>query len=87
MPPGLISWDIPFDTYDTISITAAHLKTAPWADPELGDENFNPKWNEIDGQINRKSHDGLYMVNTRVKLTWLESKGRVKYFDLFRQVS
>ena len=70
VPPGLISWEIPFDTYDTISITAPHLKTAPWADPDMDDENFKPKWNEIDGQINRKSHDGLYMVNARYNLGW-----------------
>ena len=67
VPSGLISWDVLFDTYDTITFTAAHLKTAPYADPDIEDEAFHPKWNQVDGKINRKSHEGVYRVSGYVK--------------------
>ena len=62
VPSELVHWDSSFDTYDTITFTAPHLKTASWADPDIDDENFHPEWNQIDGNINRKSHEGEYRV-------------------------
>ena len=66
VPSELVSWDIPFDTYDTITFTAPHLKTAPWADPDIDEENFRPQWNQVDKNINRRSHEGEYLVSTSV---------------------
>ena len=57
VPSELVHCDTLFDTYDTITFTAPHLKTASWADPDIDDENFHPGWNQIDGNINRKSHE------------------------------
>ena len=62
VPSELVHWNTLFDTYDTITFTAPHLKTASWADPDIDDENFHPEWNQIDGNINRKSHEGEYRV-------------------------
>nr|CAI5854490.1 unnamed protein product [Callosobruchus analis] len=31
-------------------------------DPPIGDQHFKPKWNELDGKVNRKSHIGIYQV-------------------------
>ena len=33
----------------------SHLQK-PWADKELGEKGFRPKWNTLDGDINRASH-------------------------------
>ena len=68
MPSDYVSWDAPFDTYDTITFTAPHLKTAPWADPDIDDESFHPQWNQIDKNINRRSHEGEYMVISNITL-------------------
>jgi hypothetical protein len=42
---------------------ADHLKGAPYADPMLGSPDFDPKFNQIDKKINRKSHEGTYKVS------------------------
>ena len=67
VPSELVHWNTLFDTYDTITFTAPHLKTASWADPDIDDENFHPEWNQIDGNINRKSHEGEYRVSVQDK--------------------
>jgi len=69
VPAGYISWDIEFDMYDPISFTAPHILGKPWADPDLAsDQNFKPRWNQIDGNINRKSHEGPYKVQNGMPL-------------------
>jgi len=62
VPAGFVSWDIEFDTYDPIVFDAHHLEGAPYADPMLESPDFDPKFNHIDGKINRKSHEGPYRV-------------------------
>ena len=68
VPAGYISWDIHFETYDPLSFTAPHILKAPWADPELSQPDFQPKWNQIDGNINRKSHEGPYKIQNGLPL-------------------
>lgn len=68
VPAGLISWDLPFDTYDPIVFNAPHLVTAPYADPDINDPKFKPKWNHLDGKVNRKSHQGPYAVEKGLPL-------------------
>lgn len=35
----------------------------PWADPDIGEPKFNPKWNQIDEKIDRRSHLGEYKLS------------------------
>jgi len=35
----------------------------PWADPDLGQEGFAPKWNEEDGLVHRVSWEGPYDID------------------------
>ena len=60
VPNNYVDWDNDYTMYDPLNFTAAFVLTASWADPEL--DKFQPKWNEIDGNINRKSHEGEYNV-------------------------
>lgn len=65
------SWDVEFNEYDPPTHTAKPVLNAPvWADPTLEKmENFAPKFNDMDGKINRKSHQGNYKVlNGRIPL-------------------
>ena len=47
VPAGQISWDVPFDHYDPMCFDAPHLATAPYADPDIHDTDFKPKFNQI----------------------------------------
>lgn len=62
MPPGLVAWSTPYDTYDPIAFTAPKVLKASWADQPLDEVTFSPKWNAVDGNIDRRSHEGTYQV-------------------------
>ena len=47
VPAGQISWDVPFDHYDPMCFDAPHLATAPYADPDIHDTEFKPRFNQI----------------------------------------
>ena len=47
VPAGQISWDVPFDHYDPMTFDAPVLTTAPWADPDITNTEFKPKYNQI----------------------------------------
>ena len=82
VPTDLVDWEAPFDTYDTITFSAPHLKTASWADPDIDDENFHPQWNQLDGNINRMSHEGLYLVSNPRRRTLVSQISCPKYESL-----
>ncbi len=54
--------------YDPPQLTAPHVLTAPWADPQLGQPGFTPTFNQIDGKVDRRSHKGPYKVENGVPL-------------------
>ncbi len=66
MPTEKVPWDVAFDMYDPLAFTAPHVMTAPWADPDLAKESFKPKWNALDGAIDRRSHVGAYKASPRL---------------------
>jgi ADP-ribose pyrophosphatase len=37
----------------------------PWADPQIASSGFSPKFNALDGQLNRRSWEGVYKVNEK----------------------
>ena len=73
VPAGMISWDVRFEFYDPISFDAFHLTTASYADPDITKPEFCPKFNQMDGSIDRRSHEGIYRV---VQRTPLNVRGR-----------
>lgn len=62
VPDEKVPWDIIWEEYNPATFTASHIDGQPWADPAITDSNFHPQWNRIDGNINRKSHMGLYQI-------------------------
>lgn len=62
-PDNLVPWNVAFNDYNPKEYNSPILKNKPWSDPEIDEPKFEPKWNEVDGNINRKSHMGIYMVN------------------------
>ena len=45
-----------------------HLATAPYADPDIKNPEFNPNFNRLDGKIDRRSHEGIYRVIQKIPL-------------------
>ncbi|XP_034296342.1 ADP-ribose pyrophosphatase, mitochondrial [Pantherophis guttatus] len=63
VPDDKVDWLIDWKNYSPVDYTAPSVFSGPkWADPEIGAKNFFPKFNEKDGQVERRSHSGLYDV-------------------------
>ena len=61
VPDEKVSWHIKWEEYNPATFTASHIDGQPWADPAITD-SFHPHWNKVDGNINRKSHMGVYQI-------------------------
>jgi ADP-ribose pyrophosphatase len=60
VPDEKVPWNSKWEEYNPSTFTASHINGQPWADPDI--DNFHPQWNEIDGNVNRKSHMGVYQI-------------------------
>lgn len=64
----LILWSTNFNDYNPPFFEIEGLKEKPWADPDINDPSFKPKFNELDGKVNRKSHIGIYQIENKLPL-------------------
>ncbi|XP_039217152.1 ADP-ribose pyrophosphatase, mitochondrial isoform X2 [Crotalus tigris] len=63
VPDDKVDWLINWKNYSPVDYTAPSVLAGPkWADPEIEAKNFFPRFNEKDGQVERRSHSGLYKV-------------------------
>ncbi|XP_054733215.1 ADP-ribose pyrophosphatase, mitochondrial [Anastrepha obliqua] len=62
VPSEFVDWSTEYSKYIPPNYTAPHINGQPWADPDIGCENFQPKWNELDGAVNRVSLNGIYKI-------------------------
>ncbi|EEB19982.1 conserved hypothetical protein [Pediculus humanus corporis] len=62
VPDDKVLWNIEWPQYSPVVYTSSNLTNQPWADPPLETHNFNPKWNCLDGKVNRKSHFCEYAI-------------------------
>ncbi|KFD55720.1 hypothetical protein M513_03468 [Trichuris suis] len=62
VPDEKVSWSVPYLEYDPPEYNATVLKTAAWADPDLSNNGFSPKFNSVDGSVDRRSRAGTYEV-------------------------
>ncbi|XP_073838055.1 ADP-ribose pyrophosphatase, mitochondrial [Musca autumnalis] len=63
VPDKYVPWSVSFEEYEPSTYTAAHIAGQLWADPDLKDESFRPKWNCLDGNVNRVSFNGEYSID------------------------
>ncbi|RWS14515.1 ADP-ribose pyrophosphatase-like protein [Dinothrombium tinctorium] len=61
VPSHLKNWSVEFSDYKPTNFSL-DFAGKPWADPEIGAVCFNPKWNAVDGNVDRRSHEGIYQV-------------------------
>ncbi|KAL0117326.1 hypothetical protein PUN28_010288 [Cardiocondyla obscurior] len=58
-----VPWTVDYPEYKPVAYTAPVVKGKPWADLEINECTFKPKWNTVDDKVNRKSFTGDYVVN------------------------
>lgn len=63
VPEDKVPWCVEFADYQPIEYNSPALTGKPWADPEVNDSSFEPKWNMDDGKVNRKSYVKDYEIN------------------------
>lgn len=54
-----VPWTVEYPEYKPAVYTGGVLRDKPWADPEIEEATFKPKWNAVDGN---------YLFNLIVKL-------------------
>ncbi|XP_037990518.1 ADP-ribose pyrophosphatase, mitochondrial isoform X1 [Motacilla alba alba] len=63
VPEDKVGWLTEWEDYNPVEYTAKSVLAGPsWADPQINSEGFSPKFNERDGEVERKSLNGLYVV-------------------------
>lgn len=63
VPLEKVSWDVEFSEYQpTEHEESKALANKPWADAKITGGESSIKFNELDGKVNRKSHEGEYKV-------------------------
>ncbi|KAM4852552.1 ADP-ribose pyrophosphatase, mitochondrial-like [Thomomys bottae] len=63
VPNEKVSWLVEWRDYSPVEYTANAVLARPqWADPQLGERNFCPRFNEKDGDVERRSREGFYEV-------------------------
>ncbi|XP_059578264.1 ADP-ribose pyrophosphatase, mitochondrial isoform X5 [Alligator mississippiensis] len=63
VPSDKVGWLVEWKDYSPVEYTAASILVGPkWADPQISDKQFSLKFNEKDGQVERKSLSGLYKI-------------------------
>ncbi|GLH07134.1 Tetraspanin [Gryllus bimaculatus] len=60
---SLVPWNVGWPDYNPDDFTAPVILGKPWADRDISDPTFSPKWNSIDGHVNRQS----FVINYSVK--------------------
>ncbi|KAL1440880.1 hypothetical protein MTO96_009051 [Rhipicephalus appendiculatus] len=59
VPDDKVPWTVRWPDYKPPEYSIPGLSSKPWADPELG-ADFSPCWNTLDGNVDRRSHEGTY---------------------------
>ncbi|KAK6967529.1 ADP-ribose pyrophosphatase mitochondrial [Biomphalaria glabrata] len=65
VPDDKVDWSVNFPEYAPVVYTSDSVKKKPeWADDDYTEPNFSAKWNEIDGNVDRRSFLGKYDLTT-----------------------
>ncbi|XP_034171459.1 ADP-ribose pyrophosphatase, mitochondrial [Osmia lignaria lignaria] len=78
VPENKVSWSVEYPEYKPVEYTAPSVKGKPWADPEISEPSFEPKWNTLDGNVNRKSFTGDYIIKDGYPLNPIGRTGIIK---------
>uniref|UniRef100_A0AAG5D7K8 Nudix hydrolase domain-containing protein n=1 Tax=Anopheles atroparvus TaxID=41427 RepID=A0AAG5D7K8_ANOAO len=62
VPDESVFWSQTYSDYQPPCHESPILKGKEWADLEIENSSFKPKWNELDGKVNRVSFVGSYEI-------------------------
>ncbi|XP_043567778.1 ADP-ribose pyrophosphatase, mitochondrial-like isoform X1 [Chiloscyllium plagiosum] len=67
VPDSYVSWSLAWPEYEPVDYTAGSVQASPeWADPDFrktGQSEHGPKFNALDGKIDRRSYLGCYELD------------------------
>ncbi|VDL19520.1 unnamed protein product [Hymenolepis diminuta] len=64
VPDSQVSWSTSFDSYSPVDYTAPSVLTAPWADKFSQLPLPSISFNQLDGKVDRRSHEGTYSLDS-----------------------
>lgn len=62
VPDDKVPWSVDWDDYLPPNYSSSRIHNQSWADPDISNTSFQPKWNTLDGTVNRQSHEGQYQL-------------------------
>ncbi|KOB64156.1 ADP-ribose pyrophosphatase, mitochondrial [Operophtera brumata] len=77
VPDEKVGWSVEYKNYKPVNHSAPSLHGQPWADPEIGQKDFKPNWNSIDGDVSRVSYMGQYKIQNGYPLNPIGRTGIV----------
>lgn len=84
VPDDFVPWSINFESYKPPHFESSVLKGKPWADPEI--DEFKPKFNDLDGEVNRVSWVGKYEIIGGKPMNPFGRTGRKRELKQIRQL-
>lgn len=63
VPDDKIPWSTSYADYSPVKFESDVLKGKNWADLSIDDPNYDIKFNQLDGRVNRISHLGTYNIS------------------------
>lgn len=60
VPDDKVPWSTEYTDYNPPECTIEHGQ--PWEDPNICNPDFKPLWNQLDGNVDRRSHTGAYEI-------------------------
>ncbi|XP_055299048.1 ADP-ribose pyrophosphatase, mitochondrial-like isoform X2 [Sitodiplosis mosellana] len=68
VPDRFVRWSVEYPEYTPIFYESPKIHGKPYADPAIDAINFHPKWNSIDGDVDRTSFHGEYEIRNKYPL-------------------
>ncbi|XP_037091823.1 ADP-ribose pyrophosphatase, mitochondrial-like [Pollicipes pollicipes] len=63
VPEDRVAWSVAWPEYAPVAYTSPVVPGKPWADPELSAAGFQPRWNALDGGVDRRSQQAEYALD------------------------
>lgn len=80
VPEEKVSWTVDYPEYRPAAYTAAVVYGKPWADPEIDEPDFKPRWNAVDGNryfFSPRSSSGTRIIADRSREDATVERGSV----------
>lgn len=84
VPDQFIKWCETFAGYEPVYYESASINGKPYADLSIDNPTFKPKWNCVDGNVDRLSFHGDYQIENKLPLNPFGRTGIIGRGNLYR---